>query len=32
MARVMLLADGHSLDPSLEVIWAELRGFLGLDA
>ena len=32
LARVMLLADGHSLDPSLEVIWAELRGFLGLDA
>lgn len=29
-ARVLLLADGHSLDPSLEVIWAELRVFLEL--
>ncbi len=29
-ARVMLLADGHSLDPSLEVIWAELSAFLEL--
>lgn len=30
VARVVLLADGHSLDPSLEVIWSELRGFLEL--
>ena len=30
-ARVVLLADGHSLDPSLEVIWTELCAFLELE-
>ena len=30
-ARVVLLADGHSLDPSLEVILTELCAFLELD-
>lgn len=29
-AQLLLLADGHSLDPSLEAIWAQLRLHLGL--